>query len=257
LSPPDPVDNLKKSLARRSPGTGQWYLQGRQYKSWKTRKASFTWLHGSVGSGKTVLSAGIIEDLRDFCNEDTTRSLAFFFFDFHDPRKQEPIYMVKSLISQLSGSFSNLPGPMQFLYAICGNGKWPASDQQLLRALRDSLALLTSSFIVLDALDECDVTDKLFDVLEEMQSWRESSLHVLLTSRDTMEMRDGLEDLVPSGMRTCLQSQVVDKDIKAYVHRTLLEDRSFKGWQKKWQKGEARDVLDEIEETLGRKAHGM
>jgi hypothetical protein len=58
-------------------------------------------------------------------------------------------------------------------------------------------------------------------------------------------------------MRTCLQSQVVDKDIKAYVHRTLLEDRSFKGWQKKWQKGEARDVLDEIEETLGRKAHGM
>jgi hypothetical protein len=165
--------------------------------------------------------------------------------------------MVKSLISQLSGSFSNLPGPMQFLYAICGKGKWPASDQQLLRALRDSLALLTSSFIVLDALDECDVTDKLFDFLEEMQSWRESSLHVLLTSRDTMEMRDGLEDLIPSGMRTCLQSQVVDKDIKAYVHRTLLEDRSFKGWQKKWQKGEARDVLDEIEETLGRKAHGM
>jgi hypothetical protein len=78
-----------------------------------------------------------------------------------------------------------------------------------------------------------------------------------LTSRNMIEMREGLEDLVPIGMRICLQSQVVDEDIKAHVHRTLLKDRSFKGWQKKWQKGEARDVLDDIEKTLGRKANGM
>lgn len=165
LSPPDPVDNLKKSLARRSPGTGEWYLRSRQYESWKTRKASISWLHGSVGSGKTLLSAGIIDDLQ-----------------------------------------------------------WPASDQQLLRALRDTLASRPSSFIVLDALDECNYTGELFDMLEEMQSWSESSLHVLVTSRNIIGMREGLEDLVPIGMRTCLQSQVVDKDIQAYVHLTLLEE---------------------------------
>jgi hypothetical protein len=185
------------------------------------------------------------------------RSLAFFFFDFQDPRKQEPNSMVKSLISQLLGSFSSLPGTVRSLYAGCGDGKWPASDQQLLQALRDSLAALPSAFIVLDALDECNATDRLFDVLEEMQSWHESSLHVLLTSRNVIEMRDGLEDLVPLGMRTCLKSQAVDRDIKAHVHQTLLKDRAFRGWQKKWQKGEAGDVLLEIEETLGEKANGM
>lgn len=61
-------------------------------------------------------------------------------------------------------------------------------------------------------------------MLEEMQSWSESSLHVLVTSRNIIGMREGLEDLVPIGMRTCLQSQVVDKDIQAYVHLTLLEE---------------------------------
>jgi hypothetical protein len=204
-----------------------------------------------------VLSAGIIENLRDFCDEEKTRSLAFFFFDFHNPRKQDPICMVKSLICQLIGSSPSLPRTLQSLYARCGDGKWSASDQQLLQALRDSLASLRSPFIVLDALDECNATNRLFDVLEEMQSWRESSLHVLLTSRNIIEVQEGLEDLVPLDMRTCLQSHIVDKDIKAHIHRTLLKDRSFKGWQKKWQKGEARDVLDEIEETLGRKANGM
>jgi hypothetical protein len=165
--------------------------------------------------------------------------------------------MVRSLISQLLGSSLSLPGAVRSLYANCEDGKWPASDQQLLQALRDTLTVLPTSFVVLDALDECDTTGRLFDVLEEMQSWREISLHVLLTSRNMIEMREGLEDLVPIGMRICLQSQVVDEDIKAHVHRTLLKDRSFKGWQKKWQKGEARDVLDDIEKTLGRKANGM
>jgi hypothetical protein len=44
-----------------------------------------------------------------------------------------------------------------------------------------------------------------------------------LTSRNIIEMRDGLEDLVPIGMRTCLKGRAVDRYIKAHVHQILLQ----------------------------------
>jgi hypothetical protein len=86
--------------------------------------------------------------------------------------------MIRSLVSQLSGSSSSLPGSVRSLYAGCEDGEWPASDQELLQALRDVFAALPSYFIVLDVLNECNSTDRLFDVLEEIESWHESPLHV-------------------------------------------------------------------------------
>ena len=94
LAPPDPLFNPRKALKIRSANTGKWYLQGARYEAWKTTGPPYTWLYGSAGSGKTILSAGIIEDLQEYCRDDPARSLVVYFFDFNDVDKQDPSKMV-------------------------------------------------------------------------------------------------------------------------------------------------------------------
>lgn len=251
LAPPDPLLNLRRALKLRSADTGKWYLQGTQYEAWKTTGPAYTWLYGSAGSGKTILSAGIIEDLQAYCNDDPARSLAVFFFDFNDGDKQDPLKMVKSLLSQLLDRCPRVPEALQAIYAACEDGRRQASEQQVLHALKHTLELLPAPFVVLDALDECSGRVELFAILKQIQSWDSTSLRVLMTSRKEMDIQEELEELVPDLSATCLESPLVDKDIRTYVHERLSTDKSFKRWQKDLV------IQEEIEMVLGRKACGM
>jgi hypothetical protein len=251
LAPTDPQSKLLLSLKLRTAGTGKWYMQSAQYEAWKAGRIPFTWLYGSAGSGKTILSAGVIENMQEFCAEDPAKSLAFFFFDFNDAEKQDPVNMIKSLLSQFLNRCGSVPDTVRSLHTTCENGRRGASQQQLLQALRGTLKLLPAPFIVLDALDECSSWGTLFEIIEEMHSWRGSTLRVLLTSRKEVPIEEALEDVVPPDDRTCLESHLVDRDISTYVQERLAKDKSFKRWQRD------SEIREEIERTLGRKAHGM
>ncbi|KAK1047098.1 hypothetical protein LTR74_017830 [Friedmanniomyces endolithicus] len=251
LAPPDPLFNLRKALKLWSASTGKWYLQGARYEAWKTTGPPYTWLYGSAGSGKTILSAGIIEDLQEYCRDDPARSLAVYFFDFNDVDKQDPSKMVKSLLSQFLDKCPRIPEDLQAVYAACEDGRRQASEQQLLYALKRTLEFLPAPFVVLDALDECSARDRLFDILEQIQTWDSTSLRVLMTSRKEVDIQEGLEELVPHHSTTCLESHQVDSDIRTYVRERLSTDKAFGRWQTD------RIIRGEIEMTLGRKARGM
>ncbi|KAI7519891.1 hypothetical protein KC331_g20486, partial [Hortaea werneckii] len=245
LASPDPSPNLRKALKLRSPNTGKWYLQGPQFEAFKGKDSYFGWMKGSTGSGKTILSAGIIDSLQQFCDQDPARSLAYFFFDFNDAAKQDANTMVKSLLSQCLKRCFKIPDAAQSLSIA-------ASEQQLLDALRDTVETLPMPFMVLDALDECNNRERLFEILEEMQSWGNNSLRMLVTSRtEAVDVEDALEDLVLPESRTCLESHLVDEDIRTYVHERLTKDKSFRRWQRD------PEIQKEIEQTLGKQACGM
>ncbi|KAI7284250.1 hypothetical protein KC345_g2374 [Hortaea werneckii] len=244
LVPPDPFVNLRKALKLRSPNTGKWYLQGAHFEACKAQSSYFGWLHGSAGSGKTILSASIIDSLQQFCRKDPARSLAFFFFDFNDAAKQDANNMVKSLLSQCLERCTRIPDAVRLLSPT-------ASEQELLDALKATIDASPASFVVLDALDECNNRERLFEILEEMQSWGNKSLHVLVTSRREADIEDALEDLVLPENKNCLESSLVDADIRTYVHERLTENKSFRRWQ-----GDP-EIREEIERTLGKQARGM
>jgi hypothetical protein len=249
LAPTDPQSKLLVSLKLRTAGTGKWYLRSAQYEAWKAGRSPFTWLYGSAGSGKTILSAGIIEDLQMFCKEDPAKSLAFFFFDFNDAKKQDSVNMVKSLLNQFVNGCTSIPEKVRSIHATCEKERREASQEELLQALRDTLELLPAPFIVLDALDECSSWGTLFETIEEMQKWKKS-IRVILTSRKEAMIEEDLEDIVLPDDRICLESHLVNIDIKTYVQERLAH-KSFKRW---WRDSE---IQNEIQRTLGQKAHGM
>jgi hypothetical protein len=107
------------------------------------------------------------------------------------------------------------------------------------------------SYIILDALDECTDRTSLIEILETLLGWRLDKLHLLVTSRKERDIESSLEEILEQRNIICLQSDLVDDDIKKYVHQRLSDDKRLRKWQKD------PNLAHEIESTLMKGAHGM
>ncbi|UQC85448.1 pfs domain-containing protein [Colletotrichum lupini] len=83
LAPPDASANFNEAAGHHHKGTGQWFLDSKEYLKWKTAACSSLWLYGRPGCGKTVLSSTIVNDLQRIGIE-----CLYFYFTFTDTRKQ-------------------------------------------------------------------------------------------------------------------------------------------------------------------------
>ena len=106
-------------------------------------------------------------------------------------------------------------------------------------------------FIVLDALDECNQRPELLASIEELISWDDTNLRVLVTSRNEKDIEDSILPLTKDEARVCIRTAYVDADICTYVHDQLQTNRKLQRWQCK------PEVQMEIESTLTEKADGM
>ena len=71
---------------------------------------------------------------------------------------------------------------------------------------------------------------------------------MLVMSRREKDIEDGLKSLVKEAGALCIQSALVNADIRQYVHDRLRTDPKLKRWQKEHS---------DIEDTLMHKADGM
>ncbi|KAK2801686.1 hypothetical protein FQN51_005230 [Onygenales sp. PD_10] len=246
LDGPDPSENFNQAIKNRYDGTGRWFVEGKQYQRWKNDASSFIWLYGIPGCGKTILSSTVIQDL-----ERQGKVVAYFYFDFKDSQKQTPILLIKSSILQLCQPNRRIPPAIETLFSSCANGEKSPSLDELLHVLRETIQELPESYVVIDALDECVYRDDLMDVLNTICGWGLGNLHLLATSRKERDIERCFEELVAPENAICLQTKVVDVDIRHYVAHILDTRRKFEKWRKDG------NLRREIETALMQKSKGM
>jgi Cdc6-like AAA superfamily ATPase len=251
LSAPDPSTNYRKAIKQRQNDTGLWFLESDPYNRWKTDSASFLWLYGIPGCGKTILSSTIIQNLLQRCEHDPGIVLAYFYFDFNDAQKQNSELMLRSLICQLSQQCVSIPVSLGTLFCSCDSGQRQPSTDALTEVLRQIIQEYPQAYIILDALDECSERTDLTDTLETMAGWQLQNLHVLVTSRRERDIENSLETFIDQQNTICFQSELVDKDIQKYVRQMLSNDKRLSKW------GKDPALRKEIEAALVKGAHGM
>jgi hypothetical protein len=232
LSAPDPSVNYLQALKQRQDSTGLWFMKSEQYYMWKTSAASSLWLYGIPGSGKTVLSSTIIQDLLESCQDDHRKAIAYFYFDFNDAQKQQAEFMLRSVICQLSRKSTSIPGGLDDLFSTHDYGQRQPSVDTLLRATNRILQELSHAYIVLDALDECVGRAELIEIVEEMARWRLENSHLIVTSRRERDIEISIETFVTRRNSVSLQSDLVDDDIRQYVRQRLSNDKGLSRWSK-------------------------
>ena len=253
LAAPDPSSNYNDALRKRHGGTGSWLTKNDVFRSWKqdSGSGSMIWLYGIPGCGKTILCSTVLEDILQSHASTPKIAILYFFFDFNDIDKQRPENMIRSLLNQLSLHCVNVPQVLQELYSSCLNGDRKPNFDVVLKTLHQMAAAFDKTFIVLDALDECNGRLELLKNIKELISWDDTNLRVLVTSRKEKDIEDSILPLTKKEARVCIQSALVDADICAYVHDQLQINRKLHRWQGKPK------VQMEIESTLTEKANGM
>ncbi|USP79667.1 ankyrin repeat-containing domain protein [Curvularia clavata] len=108
LLAPDPSTNYRKALKQREPGTGLWFLNSAEFREWKDRVVSSRlWVQGTPGSGKTILSATVIENLQQHCHGDASMVAAYFYFDINDEQKQDARPMLRADVNAQGGRYGS------------------------------------------------------------------------------------------------------------------------------------------------------
>ncbi|KAI9447171.1 hypothetical protein BJY52DRAFT_1228412 [Lactarius psammicola] len=196
------------------------------------RPGSLLWIHGKPGSGKSILSSVIIRDIKD-----GSGSMAYFYFDFGDTRKQDSRALLSSLLVQLSNQSDQFCDVLRGLYIEHQGGLQQPNNASLLRCLKSMLTIAGPRpvYLVMDALDECPKNSG-------VPSPREKVLELSSTYAQCLESLKShqlsLDD--ESGQK---------QDIIDYVTSVVRSDR----WKKRWQDKEK----DLIIEKLAEKASGM
>ena len=241
-----------KTIEDRLSGTGAWLSKDHKFDDWKKGCNSRLWLYGIPGCGKTVLCSTAIENVlvdRSIAT-DKAIGVGYFYFDFNNRDQQYCDTMLRSLICQLWVQDRENANAVDALYLACGSGGSQPSSKMPRNTLKELVQSFVDAFIILDALDECKERDRLMPSIEEMAAWNISSLHMLVTSRKESDIETSLSTILDDEQRICIQSALVEDDIRKYIQSRIRSDYGLRKWRKP-------EVQTEIETVLMGKAGGM
>lgn len=250
LSPSDPSQNHNAAKKKKQAETGTWFIKSNEFYNWRTNPGGVLWLHGIPGCGKTVLSSTVIDQLFHVCQARPQSVVAYFYFDFNDSDKQSSEKMLRSLVDQLLIGNEDRFGAVEALFSAKMERNEQPTSRDLLIIFQKSILESEQTYIIIDALDECETLPDLLDNLEEILQWGLENLHLMLTSRKEQDIEDFMEGL-DRCQKVSVQSSVVNSDIGLYVQERLRTDRKLKRWWK-WP-----EVQKEIAEALMSRADGM
>jgi hypothetical protein len=186
-------------------------------------------------------------------------SMAYFYFDFRDANKQGLRDLVYSLLTQLSACSGPRCDILSDLYSVHDQGKKQPSDSILAKCLKKMLTLPDQppTYLIIDALDESpnapgipSPRERVLQLLEDLVNLSLPNLHICVTSRPEIDIRNVLEPLTPR--RVSLHDQSGQrKDIADYI-RSVVYSNSEQ-IMRRWRMEDKELVI----ETLSERADGM
>lgn len=195
-------------------GTGKWLTSTKTYQQWHSGENGLLWIKGIPGSGKSVMAASIIDQLR----REEVPVIYFFFRQIIDAN-HKPIAALRDWLCQIL----NYNPPLQVkLKEYIDNRRSieSISLNDLWKDLKLALESFHKAYCVTDALDEMDEGNEGFlHSLVELGQWRPSNFKVFITSRPVASVEAPLRKFPILQIR--LEERLVDLDIAAYVQHKL------------------------------------
>jgi hypothetical protein len=167
-------------------------------------------------------------------------TMAYYYFDFRDVKKQNRHGLLSSLLCQLSAQFDSYQDILAKLYSDNANGARKPTSSALTKCIKAMLSLPGQGqiYVVVDALDECpnvlgtpSAREDVLDLIEELVDLKLPNVHICVASRPEIDIRGVLEPL------TSLQISLHDEkgqqeDIINYIKSIVHSDRRIRKWKK-------------------------
>jgi hypothetical protein len=184
-------------------------------------------------------------------------TMAYYYFDFRDVKKQDCYGFLSSLISQLSAESDSCFSIVSQLYSDQGRGMRKPDIDALKKCMKDMLSLPGQApiYIIVDAIDECpnlsgtpSAREEVLGLIEELVDMKLQNVHLCVASRPEIDIRVVLEPL--TSLKISLHDERGQKeDIIKYITSAVHSDRTMRRWRQEDQTL----VID----TLSQNADGM
>jgi hypothetical protein len=204
------------------------------------------------------VSSTVIQDIDAMC-KDGNATMAYFYFDFRDANKQSLRDLLSSLLTQLSACLGPRCDILSKLYLSHDDGDKQPSDGILAKCLKEMLTLPDQrpTYLIIDALDESSNAsgipsprETVLQLLKELVNLSLPNLHICVTSRPEIDIRNVLEPL--TSRRVSLHDQSGQReDIAIYVRSVVYSDSEQ--IMRRWKMEDKEFVI----ETLSERADGM
>jgi len=213
LTPVDYCPQQTDYIRRRQPGSGQWLLASTEFQTWLKTTKQTLFCPGIPGAGKTILTSIVVGDLCERFQDDATIGIAFIYCNFKRQGEQKIDHLLTSLLKQLAQGQFSLPGSMKDLYDQHKEKRTRPSSDEISRTLQYVATMYSRVFIVVDALDECQVAEgcRAKFLLEVFNLQTKCGANFFATSRFIPEIIDKFDGSIS------LEIRARDEDLRSYL----------------------------------------
>jgi Cdc6-like AAA superfamily ATPase len=223
LTPIDYAPQQSDFIARRQKGTGGWLLDSKEFQGWLTKGEQTLFCPGIPGGGKTIITSIVVDHLCSKFGNDTSVGIAYLYCNFRRQQEQKPEDLLASLLKQLVQTKHSMPETLKNLYEYHKDRRTRPLFEEISKALHSIVADYSKTFIIIDALDECQSTGggrkKFLSEILYLQA--KVGVSLFATSRFVPEVTKQFEGCVS------LEILASDEDVQRYIDGHILQLPSF------------------------------
>ena len=210
-------------IARRQEGTGEWLLKSNEFQQWLAQRNQTLFCPGIPGAGKTIISSIVIDHLHKIFGNDPAIGIAYLYCNFRQQHEQKSSDLIVSLLKQLVQEQPSIPDVVKNLYSHHKPKRTRPSPDEILSALHSVTAFYSRTFIIIDALDECQVSHegrgKFLQEIFNLQA--KIGVNIFATSRFIREIENKFDRSIR------LEIHARDADVQKYLDGKLQNFQSF------------------------------
>jgi Cdc6-like AAA superfamily ATPase len=142
-------------------GTGQWLLDSNEFRCWCDQSGQTLYCPGIPGAGKTMMTSIVVEHLSKSFQNNASMGIAYLYCSYQRQQEQTSTELLACLLKQLVQENPTMPDSMKELDKRHKDKRTRRSFDEISKALHSVIASSSYSrvFILIDALDECQVSD--------------------------------------------------------------------------------------------------
>ncbi|KAI1335370.1 hypothetical protein F5Y15DRAFT_419856 [Xylariaceae sp. FL0016] len=216
-------EDYETQLQLKHEGTCEWIFDDSRFSEWRgSKQNALLWYHAVPTSGKSVLAATVIHELKN-----QGKNVVYFFYSFNKTLRRQVKSGLRALASQLLALTDRISDK---LYSILENerqyGPYLSNTDVLLDVIHELLTRL-DLYLVIDGLDECiDEADMLPHLEKLIQRPTLGTARWLFTSRMT-DIRKSMGKL--KAVEIVPENKLLTADILKYISANIrCEDCSLK-----------------------------
>jgi ankyrin repeat protein len=212
-------------ISQRQAGTGQWLLDSTEFQAWLYTKKQVLFCPGVPGAGKTVLTSIVIDYLDTKFGKEPDIGIAYLYCDFRREHEQKPEDLLRNLLKQLIQERSSIPKSVRLLYDYHKKKSTRPSIDDISKALVSIISNFSKVFIIIDALDECEVNNghRSRFVSEIVQLQTQCNANLFVTSRVIPEIVEKFEGSI------MLEIRASKEDMRKYLNSDMVRLPAFVG----------------------------